>query len=100
MDGCSKLQRIWYVILPLIRSVVLVMIIVLTMSFFNIVSFVLSMTGGGPIYTTEILSIRLYKETFTFFNIPLSSALTTVMLVINLVFVFFYKKMISEEDYY
>lgn len=100
VDGCSRLQRIRYVILPLIRSVVLVMIIVLTMSFFNIVSFVLSMTGGGPIYTTEILSIRLYKETFTFFNIPLSSALTTVMLVINLVFVFFYKKMISDEDYY
>ncbi|RGY97020.1 sugar ABC transporter permease [Clostridium sp. AM58-1XD] len=100
VDGCSRFQRIWYITLPLIRSVVLVMIIVLTMSFFNIVSFVLSMTGGGPMYTTEILSIRLYKETFTFFNISLSSALTTVMLVLNLVFVFIYKKLITDEDYY
>lgn len=100
IDGCNRLQRIIYVIIPLIKSVVLVMIIVLTMSFFNIVSFVLTMTGGGPIYTTEILSIRLYKEAFTFFNIPISSALTTVMLILNLAFVFIYKKLISDEDYY
>lgn len=100
IDGCNRFERVIYVIIPLIKSVVLVMAIVLTMSFFNIVSFVLTMTGGGPIYTTEILSIRLYKEAFTFFNIPLSSALTTVMLVLNLVFVFVYKKLISDEDYY
>ena len=100
VDGCSRIQRIRYITIPMIRSVVLVMVIVLTMSFFNIVSFVLSMTGGGPMYTTEILSIRLYKEAFTFFKISLSAALTTVMLVLNLVFVFIYKKLITDEDYY
>lgn len=100
VDGCNRLQRIIHIILPLIKSVVLVMIIVLTMSFFNIVAFILSMTGGGPLYSTELLSLRLYKETFTFFNIPLSSTLTTVMLVINLIFVSIYRRMISDENYY
>lgn len=100
VDGCNRVQRITHIIIPLIRPVVLVMIIVLTMSFFNIVSFVLSMTGGGPIFATEILSIRLYKEAFVFFDIPMSSALTTVMLVINLAFVWVYKKMVSDESHY
>ena len=100
VDGCSKSQKIRFIILPLIKPVVMVMIIVLTMSFFNIVSFVLSMTGGGPLYITELLSVRLYKETFSFFNIGISSAITTVMLVMNLIFAFIYKKLISNEDYY
>lgn len=99
VDGCNKIQRLFHVTIPLIRPVVLVMIIVLTMSFFNIVSFILSMTGGGPLYTTEILSIRLYKEAFSFFNIPLSSALTTIMLFVNLIFVYIYRKMISDDVY-
>ena len=100
VDGASKLERVFYVILPLIKSVLSVMVIVLTMSFFNIVSFVLSMTGGGPGYATEILSIRLYKETFTFFNIQYSSALTTIILIVNMIFVFIYRKLISDESYY
>ena len=100
VDGCSKFRQIIHVIIPLIRSVCLVMVIVLSMSFFNIVSFVLSMTGGGPLYATELMSIRLYKETFTFFHIPTSSALTTIMLIVNLIFVWIYRKLITDEDYY
>ena len=99
VDGANKLQKITNIIIPYIRPVILVMIIILTMSFFNIVSFVLTLTGGGPLYSTELLSIRLYKETFTFFNIEVSSALTTVMLVVNLVFVFIYKKLINDDSY-
>lgn len=100
VDGCSGIQKIRFVIIPLIRPVVMVMVIVLTMSFFNIVSFILSMTGGGPLYVTELMSVRLYKETFSFFNIGLSSALTTIMLIMNLIFAFVYKKLVSDEDYY
>ena len=100
VDGCNRFQRVWHLILPMIRPVILVIIIILTISFFNIVSFVLVLTGGGPIFATEILSIRLYIETFVFFNISLASVLTTVMLVMNLGFVGIYKKLIREESYY
>lgn len=97
MDGCSGIRKMIYIHLPLIKPVVLVMIIVLTISYFNIVGFILLMTGGGPVNSTELLSIRLYKEGFKFFNIAGASALTTIMLVINLLLAWVYKKLISSD---
>ena len=40
----------------------------------------------------------IYKETFTFFHIPTSSALTTIMLIVNLIFVWIYRKLITDEE--
>lgn len=100
LDGCGKMQKIWHIFLPLIKPVSMVMIIVLTISFFNIVTFVLTITGGGPVYATETLPLRLYKEGFIFFNIDTASALTTVMLIVNLTFAAIYKKLVSAESYY
>ena len=68
IDGCGKLRNIWYIILPLVKPVTLVMIIVMTISNFNIVTLILTLTGGGPVYATETMPIRLYTEAFTFFK--------------------------------
>jgi multiple sugar transport system permease protein len=100
IDGCGQLHKIWHIFLPLIRPVSLVVLIVLTISFFNIVTLVLTMTGGGPVYATEILPIRLYKEGFIFFNINMASTLTTFMLFINLGLAYVYKKSIKSDSYY
>jgi multiple sugar transport system permease protein len=100
IDGCGKLQNIWHIILPLVKPVSLVVVIVMTISNFNIVTLVLTMTGGGPVYASEILPVRLYKEGFLFFNIDTASTMTTLMLIVNLGFAAIYKKLISAESYY
>ena len=100
IDGCGKLRNIWYIILPLVKPVTLVMIIVMTISNFNIVTLILTLTGGGPVYATETMPIRLYTEAFTFLKIATSSAMTTLMLIINLGFAAIYKKVISADGYY
>ena len=100
VDGCSRIGKIRFIFIPLIKPVSLVMIIILTISFFNIAALVLVMTGGGPRYTTELLSLRLFKEGFRFFNIETASVLTTVMLISNLVLAWIYKKLISSDSYY
>ena len=96
VDGCSSFKKMWYIYLPLIKPVSLVMIIVLTISYFNIIGLVLMMTGGGPVNATELLSVRLYKEGFQYFNIATASVLTTIMLLFNLVLAWIYKKLIKE----
>src|SRR5690606_4405124 len=53
VDGCNGIRKLWYIHLPLIKPVLLVMIIVLTISYFNIVGFILLLTGGGPVNSTE-----------------------------------------------
>lgn len=100
VDGCNFLRKMVYIYLPLIKPVVLVMIIVLTISYFNIVGFILMMTGGGPVNSTELLSVRLYKEGFKFFNISNAAAITTFMLAINLGLSWIYRKLIKSEGIY
>jgi len=100
VDGAGYAKKVFHVILPLIKPVILVVTIVITISFFNIVSLVLTMTGGGPGFSTEVMSIRLYKEAFRFFNIGYAGVLTMVILVLNIFFVYNYKKLISNESYY
>ena len=100
VDGCSRIGKIKHILIPLIKPVSLVMIIVLTISFFSTTALVLNITGGGPGYSTELLSLRLYKEGFKFFNISTASVLTAIMLITNLILAGIYKKLISTESYY
>lgn len=100
IDGCTNRRLILHIIVPLIRPTVMVMVIVLTMSFFNIIALVLNMTGGGPINATELISIRLYREGFRYFNIATASTLSTIMLIVNLSLAWIYKSLIDSEGYY
>jgi multiple sugar transport system permease protein len=100
VDGSSKLERIRYIILPLIRPTLLVSTIVLTISFFNIIALVLDMTGGGPMERTELISLRLYKEGFQYFNISYASSITVIMLIMNLLLAWAYLKILRGETYY
>jgi ABC-type sugar transport system permease subunit len=94
VDGCSGIGKLFHIYLPLVKPIMLVTVIVLTISFFNIVGFILLMTGGGPDNATELLSVRLYKEGFKFFNIGIASTVTTIMLLINVGLSWGYKQMI------
>ncbi|MDS0246971.1 carbohydrate ABC transporter permease [Microbacterium aurantiacum] len=98
IDGSNSWHRMRYIILPLLKPVSVVIVIVLTISFINIIGFVLIMTGGGPADATELLSVRLYKQGFVYFNIGLASALTVIMLTINLVLAWIYKKSMGADE--
>jgi len=98
VDGCYGLKTIWYIYIPMLKPVTMIVIIVLTISFFNIIGMVLFMTGGGPVRSTELLSIRLYREGFTYFNISLASTLTTIVLTINLFLAWIYKRLLNEDS--
>lgn len=97
MDGASRLQTIRHVILPLLKPISLVCIITLTISFFNIIALPLTLTGGGPLNTTEVMSIRLYKEGFQYYNIQIASTITVVLVTTDLVLSWIYFRLIRSE---
>ena len=43
------------------------------------------LTNGGPIQTTEILSLLLYREAFQFFNIGYASSIAVIFFLLVLV---------------
>ena len=100
IDGASRWTKIWYVIIPLLKPISLACIITLTISFFNIIVLPLDLTGGGPLNSTEVLSLRLYREGFQYYNIGTASAITLVLVGLDLLLSWIYFRLIRAETYY
>jgi multiple sugar transport system permease protein len=98
VDGAGWLQKLRYIILPMLRPISLACIITLTISFFNIIVLPLDLTGGGPLNVTEVISLRLYREGFQYYHIELASAITLVLVTLDLVLSGIYYWMIRMEN--
>ena len=59
---------------------------------------VYALTGGGPGYFTEVTGVRLFKEAFIYFNIGLASAIGVALIVLCVIFVFFYMRVVAQEE--
>ena len=97
VDGSSDWSSFWRITLPLIKPTLMVTAIILTLLYFNMVTLVLTFTGGGPFGETEVLSLRAFKEAFEYWHIGLGSAFCVVIFVINVIFSLWYIKLLRTD---
>lgn len=97
VDGISPWLTLRRVTLPLIRPTVLVTTIVLTLSDFNIIALPLVLTGGGPLHATELVSLRLYQEAFSYYRMGVASALAILLFLLNVALTIFYLYVMRER---
>jgi multiple sugar transport system permease protein len=86
IDGSSGLSAFRYVTLPLIKSTILVVLIQLTLLYFNMVTLIYVFTGGGPLEATDTLALRVLKVSFEDWNLGRGAALGLLITICNLVF--------------
>lgn len=87
--GASSWQKFRDIALPLIRGHVVTDLILITMWTFNVFTPFL-LTGGGPSFKTELLSIYTYRVAFKNFEFGHGSAIGVVIMLINLCFALVY----------
>jgi ABC-type sugar transport system permease subunit len=90
VDGANAWQRFLHITLPGLRSVTSVLILlttIWTMTFFDIVYV---MTGGGPIASTEILPLLVYRTSFENFDFGTGSAVAILLALANAAFMVVY----------
>lgn len=92
MDGATAWRRFRYITLPLIRPTLLVVLIQLTLLYFNMVTLIFTLTGGGPLNATETLAVRVLKLSFEDWNLGRGAALGLVITAINFLMSAFYVK--------
>jgi ABC-type sugar transport system permease subunit len=85
--------------LPLMRHAILILLLLLTIRDFSILVSILVLTGGGPGYLTETLTVRMYWEAFTNFRMGTASAIATTIFAINMVFSLIYLRLMKAEQY-
>jgi ABC-type sugar transport system permease subunit len=85
VDGASAWQRFTRITLPLVRAPVLIMLVMESMGLVSLVTPILVLTGGGPADATEVISLRLFKEAFTNFNMGIGATVAMLVFVIDIV---------------
>jgi len=98
VDGASKPRRFLTMTLPLMRHAILILLLLLTIRDFSILVSILVLTGGGPGYLTETLTVRMYWEAFTNFRMGTASAVATTIFAINMVFSLLYLRLMKAEQ--
>jgi multiple sugar transport system permease protein len=84
IDGASRLQRFWYLTLPMLRPYLLVALLLRTIFEFRAFDNIYAMTGGGPANATMVLSMYTYLMTFVQFDFSIGAAAAWLMLLMAL----------------
>ncbi len=84
VDGGSRAQIFWFITLPLLSRILLVAITLRFLDTIKIFDTIYVMTKGGPVRTTETLSIWLYRVGLRFFHIGYAAAISWIFLAIAL----------------
>lgn len=99
VDGAGAFQRLIHVTFPLIKPTLMITIIILSLAYFNYIDLPFILTGGGPLGETEVLTLRVYREAFSFNKLGFGSAIAIIVFVINIVLSLLYIKVLRSERY-
>lgn len=87
VDGANAWQRFWHVTMPMLRPTVVIAATLTTIYSFNNFNSIWLMTEGGPLRSTETLTILTYKTAFQGFNLGEATAIGVITFVILFIFV-------------
>ena len=82
IDGADEIKIFWQITVPQLSPTIFFVIIITTISSFQIFDLIYLMTQGGPLNSTNVLVYWLYQSAFEHFNIGQASAIAYVLFVI------------------
>ena len=95
IDGADGFKSFRYVTLPSLRTILSTILLVVGIWTFNTFDLIYVMTGGGPIYASETVAMRIYKFAFSDFRFGLSAATSLIASALLIIASFFY---LREEE--
>jgi ABC-type sugar transport system permease subunit len=97
VDGARKLQSLWHIVLPLLLPFLFLNLVTETGDTFHVFDRIYAMTGGGPLHSTELLSIFMYRNAFIYGDLGLGAAVAVFELVIGILFAAAYMFLFRQE---
>lgn len=97
LDGASARQQLWHIIIPMLRTQILMFLMLTAITTFGIFGLVYFLTRGGPGNATEVLGVYIYNQAFRFFEIGYGSAAGVILLVVLLALGAWYVRLMRDE---
>ncbi|BCW36153.1 sugar ABC transporter permease [Arthrobacter sp. StoSoilA2] len=85
VDGGGIWHQFVNITLPYLRNTIVSVVVVLLMLYVQMVTIILVTTRGGPIGSTETLSMRVYNQMFDKFDLSGASATAILLFAVNIV---------------
>ncbi len=92
IDGANELEKFWYITIPQLMPIIISIALLDFIWTMQVFPLVWMTTGGGPIYSTEVLSTFTYKLAFSQYEFSLASASAMIILIISMSVTYFYIK--------
>jgi multiple sugar transport system permease protein len=84
IDGASGWQKLWYLTIPLLRPLFLVIILFRSYELIRVYDIIFAVTGGGPGRVTETISFHIFSRMFQGFQLGYASAISYVLFALCL----------------
>ena len=84
IDGASYWQQLWYLTIPLLRPLFLVIVLFRSYELIRVYDIVFALTGGGPGRLTETISFHIFNRMFQGFQIGYASSISYVLFALCL----------------
>lgn len=97
IDGANAWQKLWYITLPMMKSIMAITIMFSTIVTFANFDIVRVLTQGGPRNTTHMFATYSFKLGIESGDIPLAAAVSLFMFPILAVFAFFILRMVRRR---
>jgi multiple sugar transport system permease protein len=94
IDGNSRIDVFLRVTLPQLRPVLLSLLFLRAIDAFKIYDIIYVLTKGGPGDSTEVISLYIYRQSFTFWRMGVGAAASFISLfVISILITLFFRSM-------
>jgi ABC-type sugar transport system permease subunit len=98
LDGAGELRTIWHVILPLLRSTLSMVVLLVAINSLKTFELVYVMTTGGPNHASEVVATWGYFQGFTATRVGYGSANLVVLLILTFLLAALYVRRFRMED--
>lgn len=85
LDGADGLKAIRYITIPLLKPIFFVVLITGFIDSIQVFDHIFIMTNGGPMGSTQVLSMLLYNQGFRLFHLGTASAVGWIILLAVLI---------------
>ena len=81
IDGASGIKKLFFVTIPSIKNTIFITLLLRIIWVANSVDVIFNMTGGGPAYSTQTLSVYIFNKAHSL-NLGYSSAMAVILCLI------------------
>jgi multiple sugar transport system permease protein len=92
IDGANAVHKFWYITIPQLMPIIISIALLDFVWTMQVFPLIWTITGGGPIYATEVMSTYTYKQAFADYDFSMASSSAICILIMSMSVTYFYIK--------